>query len=66
MTAAGLPDSYVWLFGYLFKEVLGNPDNQAVSEDVKRVLGRSATTFEAYTQKTLPTGIWNQSVSESM
>lgn len=66
MKAAGLPDSYVWLFGYLFKEVLGNPDNQAVSEDVKRVLGRSATTFEAYTQKTLATGIWNQSVSESM
>jgi hypothetical protein len=66
MKAAGLPDSYVWLFGYLFKEVLGNPDHQAVSEDVKRVLGRSATTFEAYTQKTLATGVWNQSVSESM
>ncbi|MCA6074999.1 NmrA family NAD(P)-binding protein [Fulvivirga sedimenti] len=66
MKAAGLPDSYVWLFGYLFKEVLGNPDNQAVSNDVKRVLGRRATSFEEYVQKTLDTGVWNQAVSESI
>lgn len=63
MKAAGLPDSYVWLFGYLFKEVLGNPDNQAVSSDVERVLGRRATSFEEYVQKTLATGIWNQEVN---
>ena len=63
MKAAGLPDSYVWLFGYLFKEVLGNPDNQAVSNDVERVLGRRATSFEEYVQKTLATGIWNQEVN---
>lgn len=63
MKAAGLPDSYIWLFGYLFKEVLGNPDNQAVSSDVERVLGRRATSFEEYVQKTLATGIWNQEVN---
>lgn len=66
MKAAGLPDSYVWLFGYLFKEVLGNPDNQEVSYDVERVLGRKATSFEEFAQKTLATGVWNQAVSESI
>ncbi|WP_462250990.1 NmrA family NAD(P)-binding protein [Ekhidna sp.] len=62
MKAAGLPDSYVWLFGYLFKEVLGNPDNQEVSHDVEKVLGRKATSFEEYAQKTLATGVWNQAI----
>ena len=62
MKAAGLPDSYVWLFGYLFKEVLGNPDNQEISNDVERVLGRKATDFEAFAQKTLASGVWNQQV----
>lgn len=66
MKAAGLPDSYVWLFGYLFKEVLGNPDNQAVSNDVERLLGRRATSFEEYVQKTVATGVWNQALSESI
>ena len=60
MKAAGLPDDYVWLFGYLFKEVLGNPDNQAVSDDVKKVLGREATSFEEYVNKTIKTGVWHQ------
>ncbi|WP_445384738.1 NmrA family NAD(P)-binding protein [Robiginitalea sp. IMCC44478] len=63
MKAAGLPDSYVWLFGYLFKEVLGNPDNQEVSTDVTKVLGREATDFEDYVKETVATGVWNQAVS---
>lgn len=64
MKSAGLPESYVWLFGYLFKEVLGNPDNQEVSLDVEKVLGRKATSFVEFTQKTLATGVWNQSISQ--
>lgn len=63
MKAAGLPDDYVWLFGYLFEEVLGNPDNQDVSNDVERVLGRKATDFTEFVAKTAATGIWNQPVS---
>jgi uncharacterized protein YbjT (DUF2867 family) len=59
MKAAGLPDSYVWLFGYLFQEVLGNPDNQEVSADVDKVLGRPAKDFETYAKQTAATGIWN-------
>lgn len=62
MKAAGLPDSYIWLFGYLFQEVLGNPDNQTISNDVERVLGRPATSFEAYVEKTVATKIWHQEV----
>ena len=63
MKAAGLPDSYVWLFGYLFKEVLGNPDNQEVSNDIEKVLGRSATDFEEYVHKTVANGVWTQEVT---
>jgi len=66
MKDAGLPDSYVWLFGYLFKEVLGNPDNQVVSDDVEKVLGRKATDFREYVQKTVATGVWNQSMPQSI
>lgn len=66
MKAAGLPDSYVWLFGYLFKEVLGNPKNQVVSNDIEKVLGRKATDFSEYVQKTVGTGVWNQTVPQSI
>ena len=58
MRKAGLPDSYVWLFGYLFKEVLGNPNNQEVFDDVEKVLGRPAKDFESYAKQTAATGIW--------
>lgn len=66
MKAAGLPDDYVWLFGYLFKEVLGNADNQVVSKDVERVLGRKATSFQQFVEHTLATGVWNQPVTLQM
>ncbi|EAR14843.1 NmrA family NAD(P)-binding protein [Robiginitalea biformata] len=66
MKAAGLPDSYVWLFGYLFEEVLGNPDNQEVSDDVERVLGRKATDFKDYVEKTKATGVWDQPIPQAL
>ncbi len=66
MRKAGLPDSYVWLFGYLFQEVLGNPNNQEISNDVTKVLGRPAKDFEAFARETAATGIWNQSVAETL
>jgi len=62
MKAAGLPADYVWLFTYLFQEVLGNPENQEVSADVENVLGRPATDFNEFVRKTAATGIWNQAV----
>ncbi|THV57790.1 NmrA family transcriptional regulator [Flagellimonas alvinocaridis] len=65
MRKAGLPDSYVWLFGYLFEEVLGNPDNQEVSYDVDKVLGRPAKDFETYAKQTAANGIWNVKITHS-
>ncbi len=66
MKAAGLPDSYVWLFGYLFKEVLGNPKNQDISHDVERVLGRKATDFETFVENTLATRVWDQQIPQTI
>ena len=43
-----------------FKEVLGNPNNQEVVNDIELVLGRKAKTFSEYAQETAKTGIWNQ------
>lgn len=59
MRQAGLPESYIWLFGYLFEEVLGNPNNQEVYNDVAKVLGRPAKSFETFAVETAATGIWN-------
>jgi uncharacterized protein YbjT (DUF2867 family) len=59
MRQAGLPDSYVWLFSYLFKEVLGNPDNQEISYDIEKVLGRKAIDFTEYAAKVAATGAWD-------
>ncbi|RIV68580.1 NmrA family NAD(P)-binding protein [Flagellimonas aequoris] len=58
MRKAGLPDSHVWLFGYLFQEVLGNSDNQEISDDVAKVLGRPARDFESFALETAASGIW--------
>ena len=66
LKAAGVPDSFVWLLGYLFKEVLGHSENQIVSQDVEQVLGRPAISFETYVEKTAATGVWNQSIPQSL
>lgn len=60
MKDAGLPDDYVWLFSYLFREVLGNAENQEISNDIEAVLGRKATSFDEYVKKTAATGIWGE------
>lgn len=60
METAGLPEDFVSLFSYLFKEVLGNPENQEVSNDIERVLGRKATDFRKFAEETAASGIWNQ------
>jgi uncharacterized protein YbjT (DUF2867 family) len=59
MKAAGVPSDYIWLFDYLFREVLGNPSNQAVTSDVEQVLGRKATDFRDFVTNTAKSGVWN-------
>ena len=66
MKEAGLPESYVWLFSYLFREVLGNPENQEVSPDVEHVLGRQAIDFQEFVKRTAGTGVWNQTIPQSI
>ncbi|MEM1322069.1 MAG: NmrA family NAD(P)-binding protein [Bacteroidota bacterium] len=63
MKKAGVPDDYIWLFDYLFREVLGNEANQVVSSDVEKVLGRKATDFKEYVQNTVSSGIWQPTLS---
>jgi len=62
----GLPKDYVWLLGYLFEEVLGNPANQTLSQDVQKVLGRPATDFSDYAKSIAATGLWHQPVGQPM
>ncbi len=66
MKAAGVPDDYIWLFDYLFKEVLGNEKNQYVSSDVEKILGRKAIDFKDYVRNTAQTGVWNQNIPQSI
>ena len=58
MESLGVPDSYIWLFNYLFTEVLGNEKNAVVTSDVEKVLGRKATDFSEFAKKAAATGVW--------
>ena len=62
LVQAGVPDSFIWLLGYLFTEVLGHSENQAVSNDVERVLNRKPITFEEYAAHAATAGAWNEEV----
>lgn len=66
MKSAGVPSDYIWLFDYLFREVLGNPNNQTVTDDVEKVLGRKAIDFKDYAKETAKTGVWNQTIVQSI
>ncbi|WP_435623351.1 NmrA family NAD(P)-binding protein [Flagellimonas sp.] len=58
----GVPDGYVWLIGYLFTEVLDNEENQVMTHDVEKVLGRKPRLFIDFVKETAKTGVWNQKV----
>lgn len=53
-----VPEDYIWLINYLFTEVLVDK-NSSIKGDIEKVLGRNATSFAEYVQKTAITGIWN-------
>ena len=56
----GVPTDFVWLIEYLFTEVLGNPNNSEITNDVELVLGRKPKDFSDYVSETAKTGVWNQ------
>ena len=62
MKTVGLPDDYIWLFSYLFTEVLGNAENQEISNDTEKVLGRAPIAFKDFVKNTAKTGIWQSVV----
>jgi uncharacterized protein YbjT (DUF2867 family) len=55
----GVPEIYVYLLRYLFSEVFDGR-NASVQDGVERALGRKATDFSEYVQKTMKTGVWQQ------
>ena len=63
MKSAGVPSDYIWLFDYLFREVLGKPENQEISNDVEKVLGRKPKDFSEFARETAKTGVWNPPIS---
>lgn len=54
-----LPEDVIWLIEYLFSNVLTNPNNQKISNDIEQVLGRKARTFLEYAKETADTEVWN-------
>lgn len=63
MKEQGVPADYVWLIDYLFSEVLTNPSNSEITNDIEKVLGRPAKDFSDYVRETVATGVWNPVVS---
>ena len=59
MKAQSVPDDVVWLMEYLFEEVLDNEENQRVTHDIEKLLGRKPIDFLDYVAETVKTGIWN-------
>lgn len=58
LRAHQLPEDHIWLFNYLFTEVLDGR-NATVTSDIERVLGRKAIDFSEYVRVTAATGVWN-------
>ncbi|WP_204353218.1 Rossmann-fold NAD(P)-binding domain-containing protein [Pedobacter yulinensis] len=56
-----IPDDYIALIRYLFEEVLDGR-NESVTTDVERVLGRPATTFDAFVSKAARNKAWTSNL----
>ena len=59
MKQQGVPTDFVWLIEYLFSEVLGNPSNAEITNDIEIILGRKPKDFIDYVKATAATGVWN-------
>jgi len=59
MKNQGVPADFVWLVEYLFTEVLGNPNNSEMTNDIETVLGRKPKDFSEYVEEAAATAIWH-------
>jgi uncharacterized protein YbjT (DUF2867 family) len=58
MKQQGVPADFIWLVEYLFSEVLGNPSNSEITNDIEDVLGRKPKDFLDYVNETAASGVW--------
>ncbi len=63
LEAEGTPSSYIWLFNYLFSEVLGRPENAVISTDIEEVLGRKARDFADFAEEAAQSRVWNPAIA---
>ncbi|WP_347923941.1 NAD(P)H-binding protein [Pontimicrobium sp. SW4] len=61
MKQQGVANDFIWLIEYLFSEVLGNPNNSEVTNDIEKVLGRKPKDFSEYVKENAQLGVWNPS-----
>lgn len=61
MKQQGVPADFVWLIEYLFSEVLGNPYNSEITNDIEKVLGRKPKDFSEYVTENAQLGVWTPS-----
>jgi len=59
MKQQGVLADVVWQIEYLFSEVLGNPNNSEITNDIEHVLGRKPKDFSYFVKETAMAGIWN-------
>ncbi|MCI5081486.1 MAG: NAD(P)H-binding protein [Saprospiraceae bacterium] len=60
-----LPADYIWLLNYLFTEVLPAAENNKITADIEKVLGRKPKSFSTFVSETAATGVWNPAVVET-
>jgi len=66
MKQQGVPANFVWLIEYLFSEVLVNPNNSEITNDIENVLGRKPKDISEYIKETSATGVWNAKVESTL
>jgi uncharacterized protein YbjT (DUF2867 family) len=66
MEQQGVPADFIWLIEYLFSEVLGNPKNAEITNDIEKVLGRKPKDFSLYVKETVATGIWSPTINQTI
>ena len=58
MKQQNVPADFIWLIEYLFSEVLMNPNNSEITNDIEKVLGRKPIDFSDYVTKNARLGVW--------
>ncbi|MGB5236590.1 MAG: NmrA family NAD(P)-binding protein [Flavobacteriaceae bacterium] len=59
LRAQGIREDFLWLIEYLFTEVLGNPSNAEITDDIEKVLHRKPVRFQEFAEKEASTGVWS-------